>query len=304
MNYDYAIYPFDYMRITQNHEGKIPDSSEIGNHLAHWKPTPKPLYSDKPWDEAGKDGGRDYFIAKNEYRVVEKSGTQTYGYNVRLETTHKVKIPYQEEPVILEITLTHLNYDDWSKLSNGQILKVGTKLIREGTSGQVNGNHFHCTANIGFYAGFIENSNHKWCFAYEKSLTPPEAYYVDGSVKILDANGYKFEEVPKMGKVGKPVERNTKVDQLKVKVPELRARKEPSLKGAILGYINEGYYDIQDKKDNDGYSWYKVQEMWIAYSKDWLDILPHEETKEEIQLAYKKRILEHIDEFLTNYIEK
>lgn len=294
MNYEYAVYPFEYMRITQRHDEN--------NHLPHWKPNAN--YSDKPFDEAGKDGGRDYFIAKNEYRVVEKSGTQSYGYNVRLETTHKVKIPYQEEPVILEITLTHLNYDDWSKLSNGQILKVGTKLIREGTSGAASGNHFHCTANKGKYYGFKYNSNHKWVFAYEKSLTPPEAYYVDGSVKILDANGYKFEEVPKMEKVGKPVERNTKVDQLKVKVPELRARKEPSLKSTILGYINEGYYDIQDKKDADGYTWYKVQEMWIAYNKDWEDILPHEETKEEIQIEYKKRILEHIDEFLTKYIEK
>lgn len=291
---EYAIYPFDTMRITQRHDE--------GNHLAHWKPTAN--YMDKPWDEAGKDGGRDYFVAKNEYKIVEKSGSQKYGYNVRIETTHKVYIPYKEEAAILEVTLTHLNYDDWSKLSNGQIIKVGQRLMREGTSGQASGNHFHITANIGKYYGFFENSNGKYCFTYEKSLLPDEAYYIDGSVKILDAKGYNFKEVPKMEHVGNPVERNEKVDQLKVKVPELRARKEPSLNGEILGYINEGYYDIQGKSEADGYIWYRVQDMYIAYNEQWEDILIHEETKEEIQKKYADRILVGIKDYLYSLIEK
>jgi len=291
---EYAIYPFDYMRITQRHDE--------GNHLAHWKPDAN--YSDKPWDEAGKDGGRDYFVAKNEYKIVEKLGSQSSGYSARLETAHKVYIPYKEDDVILEVTVTHLNYDDWSKLSNGQVIKVGQKLFREGTSGQASGNHFHITANIGKYYGFLKNSNGKWCFTYEKSLLPDEAYYVDGSVNIMDAKGYKFKEVPKMEKVGKPVERNTKVDQLKVKVPELRARKEPSLNGEILGYMNEGYYNIDGKTEADGYTWYKVQDMWIAYNKDWEDILPKEVTPEEIQKEYIDRVLEQIKNFLYQQIER
>ena len=300
---EYAIYPFDTMRITQSHDGKIPGSSQIGNHLAHWYPKVDP--ADKPWDEAGKDGGRDYFIAKNEYKLVEKFGSEKNGYNVRLETTHKVYTPYKEDSdVILEITVTHLNYDDYSKLSNGQIIKVGQKLFREGTSGPATGNHFHITANIGNYYGYKENANGKWVFAYTKSLLPNEAYYIDGSVKILDADGYKFKEVPKMEKVGKPVERNTKVDQLKVKVPELRARKEPSLNGEILGYMNEGYYNIDGKTDNDGYTWYKIQDMWIAYNDQWEDILPKEITPEEIQKEYIDRVLEQIKNFLYQQIER
>lgn len=300
---EYSIYPFEYMRITQNHKGEIPDSSKIGNHLAHWYPDTN--YSDKPFDEATEDGARGYFVPKNDYRVVEKSGNQTNGYNVRLETTNKVKIPYKEEAVILELTLTHLNYDDWSKLSVGQIIHKGEKKIREGKSGQASGNHFHCTANIGKWYKYTENSNGKWVFCYEKSLTPPEAFYVDSSVNILGADGYIFKEVPKMEQVGTPVERNTKVDQLNVKVPQLRARKEPSTSADILGYINEGYYDIQDKVQNDGYTWYKVQEMWIAYNEDWEDILPREEdSKEEIQKQYIDRVLEQIKNQLYILIEK
>lgn len=183
---EYAVYPFEQMRITQRHDE--------GNHLAHWNPFKD--YSDKPWDEATQDGGRGYFVPKNDYRVVEKTGTQEYGYNVRLETVNKVKIPYQNDLVVLEVTLTHLNYDDWSKLYNGQIIHKGEKILREGTSGQASGNHLHCTANIGKYYGYHKNSNGKWCFAYYKALTPTEAWYIDDSVNILNNKGYNFATKP------------------------------------------------------------------------------------------------------------
>ena len=183
---EYAIYPFECMRITQTHEE--------GNHLAHWQPFKD--YSDKPWDEATQDGGRGYFVPKNDYRIVEKTGNQTNGYNIRLETVNKVKIPYQNEPVILEVTLTHINYDDWSKVSAGQIIHKGEKILREGTSGQASGNHLHCTANFGKYWGFKKNSNNKWVFAYDKALTPTEAWYIDNSVQIDNAKGYDFKVKP------------------------------------------------------------------------------------------------------------
>ena len=183
---EYAIYPFEFMRITQRHDE--------GNHLAHWSPFKN--YSDKPFDEATEDGGRGYFVPKNDYRIVEKSGNQNNGYNVRLETVNPVIIPYQENPVILEVTLTHLKSDDWNKLYNGQIIHKGEKIIREGTSGSASGNHLHCTANFGKYYGFKQNGNGKWCFAYDKALTPTEAFFIDESVNVLNNKGYNFQVKP------------------------------------------------------------------------------------------------------------
>lgn len=295
---EYSIYPFRDMRITQRHDE--------GNHKAHNIPFKD--YSDKPWDEACTDGGRQYFEPQNDYKVVEILGLNTTvtTNSVRLESVNKLKIPYQEEPVILELTLTHLEEATIKKLKVGQIIPKGSKIILEGKDGAT-ANHFHCTANIGKYYGFKKNSNGKWCFVYEKSLTPPEAFYVDPKFNnIINPKGYVFKEVPVMEKVGKPVARNTKVDQLEVKVPELRARKTPSLNGEVLGYINMGIYDIQDTEGaKDGYDWYKVQDMWIAYSKDWVDLLPKEEpTKEEIQKEYADRILENMKEWLYSLIEK
>ena len=180
-----ALYPFENMRITQRHDE--------GNHLAHWSPTPKPLRSDKPWDEACEDSGRSYFVAFNEYKVVEKSGSEKNGYNVRLISNIKLKLPIYADPQYLELTLTHINYDDYSKIYVGEILKKGSKILREGSSGLASANHFHMTANIGQYDGFVKNSNNKWVFAYRKSLLPNEAFYVDTTkTNIINAKKYNF----------------------------------------------------------------------------------------------------------------
>ena len=197
-----------------------------------------------------------------------------------------------------------MNEDNLKKVHVGQIIHKNEKILLEGTDGLSTGNHFHCTANIGKYYGFKKNANGKWCFVYEKSLTPPEAFYVDTSfTNILNPKGYTFKEVPTMERVGVPVPRNAKVDQIEVKAESLRARKTPGTNGEILGYINVGFYNIEDTAGAiDGYDWYKVQDMWIAYSKDWEVIYPKELTPEEIQKEYKIRILTAMDEFLDSLI--
>ena len=55
INMEYAIYPFEYINISQRHDE--------GNHKPHWYNSKN--YSDKPWDEALKDTGRYYFVPEN-----------------------------------------------------------------------------------------------------------------------------------------------------------------------------------------------------------------------------------------------
>lgn len=62
-----------------------------------------------------------------------------------------------------------------------------------------------------------------------------------------------------------PVERNENVDQIQTTDAELRIRTKPSLKGEIVGYVQLGYYDVLDTKQNDGYTWYKLdKDRWCA----------------------------------------
>lgn len=184
---EYAIYPFKDIRITQRHDE--------GNHRPHNIPFIDHI--DKPWDEACTDSGRQYFEPQNDYKVVEVMGVGNATTNsVRLETVNKVKIPYQDELVILELTLTHMNDADLKNIKVGQILKKGGKYLLEGKDGAT-AYHFHCTANIGKYYGFKKNANGSWCFVYEKSLLPNEAFYINPKWnKVINSNGYAFQNVP------------------------------------------------------------------------------------------------------------
>ena len=185
---EYAIYPFQYIRISQRHDE--------GNHLGHWSPSTN--YSDKPWDEAEKDSGRQYFCPQNDFKIVQilGLGVSTPTNSVRLESVNKLKIPYQEKPIKLELTLTHINEDTLKKLKVGQIIHKNEKVIYEGKDGAT-AYHFHCTANIGKYYGMFTNTNKKSVFCYEKSLTPNEAFYIDPNFNIIiSSNGYKFKSIP------------------------------------------------------------------------------------------------------------
>lgn len=186
---EYAIYPFNYIRITQRHDE--------GNHLAHWNPFRD--YADKPWDEGVKDSGRSYFMPQNDYIVEEIIETS---WSIRLRTLNKVKTPYKDEPDYLKLTLTHIEKAELEKVKVGQILKKGSRYLLEGKGG-AGAYHFHITANFGNYYGIKKNANGKYCFVYDKSLLPDEAFYVDPSfTTIINAKGYNFKQVPLLFKKG------------------------------------------------------------------------------------------------------
>ena len=262
---EYAIYPFQTMNITQNYNQ--------GNHIPHWQGSKN--HSDKPWDEACKDGGREYFIPQNDFVVeevlgVDTSSTKGYTNSVRLRSVNKLYTPFKNEADILYLTLTHMNEDNLRQVKVGQVLKKGTKLLLEGTDGYATGNHFHITANFGKYYGFLKNSNGSWCFTYEKSLLPHEAFYVEPTfTTIKNANGSKFQNVP-IDKYGTPVPRNESVNQIEILADNVRARTMPSTNsGKILGYMNKGIYNVTQNDVGDGYTWYKVDDVWFAYSNEW-----------------------------------
>lgn len=188
MKKEYAIYPFEYIRIKQRHDE--------GNHTGHWKGSKN--YIDKPWDEGCKDSGRSYFVPQNDFIVEEILGLKGEVTNsVRLKSVNKLYIPIKKESDYLYITLTHMNEDTIKSLKVGQIIEKGSKVIMEGKDGAT-ANHFHCTANIGKYYGVFGNSNGKMCFTYEKSLLPDEAFYIDTKFnQILNSKKYNFKEIPK-----------------------------------------------------------------------------------------------------------
>lgn len=271
---EYAIYPFEYLNISQNYNQ--------GNHVPHWKNSKN--YSDKPWDEALKDSGRDYFVPQNDFIVEEVLGINNNITNsVRLKSVNKLYMPYKNEPDYLCLTLTHMNEDNLKQVFKGQLLKKNSKILLEGTDGYATGNHFHITANTGKYYGLLKNSNGSWCYTYEKALTPSEAFYVDKKfTKVMDTKGSEFKTVPsEIPIVGNPVIRNENVDQIEVLATNLRCREDSSLKANITGYLKPGIYDYFGKISQDGYEWYKIEYGYVAFSSDWMILHPKKDIMDD-----------------------
>ena len=285
---EYAIYPFSVMNITQNYDD--------GNHVPHWKNVTN--YSDKPWDEACKDTGRSYFEPQNDFIIEEiigfdDSNTKKYTNTVRLKSVNKLHTPLKEEADYLYLTLTHMNEDNLKQVQKGNVLKKGSKVLLEGTDGNATGNHFHITANFGKYYGCKENNNGKWCYTYEKSLLPHEAFYVDPNfTTIKNSNVSTFKEKP-IDKVGTPVSRNDKADQIEILVDNLNARNGASKNCKKLGYINKGIYNYISKTEKEGYTWYQVEKgIYIASNGEWCKelakVVEKDTSKEEIELLNKQ----------------
>ena len=287
---EYAIYPFKFMNITQRHDQ--------GNHLPHWKDSTN--YSDKPWDEACEDSGRSYFEPQNDFIIEQVLGLGTNTTNsVILRSVNKIYMPYKNAADYLYLTLTHMNEDNLKQVKKGQVLKKGSKILLEGTDGLATGNHFHITANIGKYYGLLKNSNGAWCYTYEKSLLPEEAFYVEHDFTIIkNSNGYKFINIP-IEYFGTPLERNELVDQVEILVDNLRARSMPSIvSGEILGYMNPGIYNIVETEIGDGYTWSKVDGVWFAFG-EWVRIynkkeepIESENTEEEVPIKSDESVEE------------
>ena len=78
--------------------------------------------------------------------------------------------------------------------------------------------------------------------------------------------------------VGTPTTINKNKNQVEILKEYLNCRDNYSLSGKVLGFANIGYYDILDKKQADGYTWYRIDyNKWVADIKDYVKVLNKEE---------------------------
>lgn len=274
-----AMYPSPYIRITQKHG--------IGTHVDSYA-----------FDEAGSDGGIDFLIAP--FTGVIKKIYPQDANEVWLESKNKVKYADGTEDY-MTIMFTHDN--DVSNLKVGQVIKQGQRFYEEGTKGQASGNHCHIECAKGKFTGtgWHQNSAGYWSINNGKKVD--ECLWVDDSYHILDTAGYKFKNVkdaePK--KLGTPVARNEKSDQVRIydESVQVRARKTPN--GDVLGYMNTGIYNLLERKLEGDYEWFRVEkELWFANSKDWCEVLLK---KEEPKVDEDKVKVQELEKEINNLKE-
>ena len=230
----------------------------------------------------------------------------TNSNTVWLESNEKVKYADGTEDYMVVMTC-HDN--DVSNLWVGKVIKQGETYYQPGTKGNVTGSHIHLGVGKGKFTG---NGWHKgeyqkagfYAWPINNQYNIVDALFLYDKVEIVNAMyNWKKTDTFVVENITPNVERNEEVEQVEVLIDNLRVREEPSLNGAILGYAIPGFYNVYDKKENDGYLWVKIAEgQWIATNDEegWTKIYPatdykklYEEELEKNELLQKEvQILE------------
>lgn len=162
--------------------------------------------------------------------------------------------------------------EKWSvAVKVGQAVKRGQTLGIQGSSGYSNGYHVHYEVRLdGTKVNPVD-----YTFAYPTQV-----------VNKYTQSDYGIKHYEPIQNYGHPVERNSKVDQFRIDTDTLRARTEPSLKGKVLGYVNKGIYNVGESVRADGYIWYKIEDFWCAYDKQWAEFLPKQDSKYTLTMSH------------------
>lgn len=109
-----------------------------------------------------------------------------------------------------------------------------------------------------------------------------------------------------IGKVGTPVVRNEAVDQIRVIIADLRARKTSDANGDFLGYVNEGIYNAAEKTLVGDYERVNIEpDMWIARNDadGWTEYLPCTDEKDK-QIAELKAEVKSLTDTCGKYTRR
>lgn len=270
MNKNYMIFPMKYMRITCRYDE--------GSHRAH-NVSVSDGKVDYPIDAAGIDTGRDpIYCPCDEMKItmIKGVGVSHTTNTIWLVSTNPVIAPTFTDYAFM--TLTHSNDDDIKDLYIGKVFKRGEIICHEGDDGAT-ANHIHLVAGKGSSDNWIVNSNGKFVIEGD-TLKPEDVFFVDKNfTEVLNSGNLNWEylEEEKVDIIGTPVERNTTVNQVEVLIDNLNLRESYSIHSTRIGYIRKGIYNVLDTKENDGYTWYQVENYWIASNPGWTKYYPKEE---------------------------
>lgn len=248
---NYLTYPSQIMRITQSYDGTT-------SHLPHMTGSPK----EYALDEGGKDGGRDWlFCGCDAMRVTRLTGVGKPGTNALYVTSTTPVDLANGTRSIITLQLVHPNDEDLCKLRNGQIIKRGEKICREGNDGAT-GNHVHMAVGLGTIigTGWQKNSKDRWVLVTTGGpIKPEDAFFIDPTfTTIRDAKGLKFKKL-----LEKPGVYITTA-RLNVRTGTTADKIKPDAPVRAVLPAGKRVEVTKTKAGADGNQWGRILEGWIC----------------------------------------
>ena len=165
------IFPSKYMRITQGYmEGTHIDSYAI--------------------DNADKDSNISNIYAP--FTGIIKKIYPNDANEVWLESVDKVQYP---DGTIDYMTILFAHANDIDGLFVGKQIKQNDIFYKEGTKGNVTGNHCHIECSKGKFTGTGWHKNKAGYWSINNGKKPEECLFIDDTINIIDNHNYKFKKI-------------------------------------------------------------------------------------------------------------
>lgn len=134
-------------------------------------------------------------------------------------------------------------------------------------------NHLNIGDNIlkGTVLGYMGNTGHSFGGHLHFEVRTDKSY-----ASNIDGEPYlNADIVPTLPNKSKPIERNTKVNQLQIVYNSLNIRLGAGKGNQSLGFAEMGFYNYYETKENDGLVWYRISDIeWVAFIDGCLNVLP------------------------------
>lgn len=196
--------------------------------------------------------------ATHDATVIEEGYTSSMGNYIVLKYIKK-------ENTIINI---YMHLKQRSLIKKGKKVKQGEKLGYMGETGLAQGVHLHFE-----YWVCPKNYKYKSSDTSKYAKDPLNYLYLFDDQTVTKNSSSRVKKV-----VGTPTTRNKEKNQVQVLQEYLNCRDNSSLSAKVLGFANLGYYNVLDKKESNGYTWYRIDyNKWIANVKDYVKVLNKEE---------------------------
>lgn len=166
----------------------------------------------------------------------------------------------------------------------GQVVKQGDVIGIRGGSPYIKGKQKYGT-HLHLYVTSVSKTAYTWNALLDSVIDPFPLLYRGKSIQynklvnVLKDLPYLEDAIPE---VVDPVPRDPLVNQLSEATDCLRVRMTPSLKGTIIGYLEQNkFYNWYEVHNADGYDWYKIAENQWSAKTSTMTIYP---AKSEIEI--------------------
>lgn len=187
-----------------------------------------------------------------------------------------------------------------SNIPVGSVVKEGDKIGIRGNTGESTATHLHFLITK---EGMPTKYNYNTMVG--NTINPLIWCYKLKTDNIEKAENHDQYPLPLKPELPDPVERDEYKHQVEVLATSLRVRSKASTAGDVIGFAKQGYYDVLEQKEADGYIWDRIaKDRWIATNEGWTKDYPARDPLEVENAKLKAELAEKTAQISTLTAEK